>query len=370
MGMLVPILPGYAASLGAGPGQVGILLAASTFAGIVLAVPAAVTAARVGHRRLLIATPLLAAPASALCGLISAFWSLAVFCIAEGALSGIYATVGTALVASGRDHRSGRAIGLYQGAALLGASIGPALGGSLGAQHIRGLFLLNAALSLAVAAWLAARLPASESVAPREAEHPPQRVAWRSFATPALLGLWFFAFALAFAQFGTQWVTAPFLGAGKFGFGPQRIGATMALSAAAALAAFYPAGWLADRKGRLPVVTAGALGTVVALLLFAAATDYRTFTLAAITLGIAGAFTGTAPIAHLSHALPDDARTLGVGLYRLAAGLGGTLAPILLGSLVAGAAFVPALLATAALVSVAVALFLLVQASPSAHDRV
>ncbi len=95
----------------------------------------------------MIARSLLTAPASVLCGLVNAFWSLALFCVVEGALAGVYATVGTALVvtvSSGRH--GGRAIALYQGSSLLGASLGPAMGGFLGQHSVRTLFLANAML--------------------------------------------------------------------------------------------------------------------------------------------------------------------------------------------------------------------------------
>jgi predicted MFS family arabinose efflux permease len=358
MGMLVPILPAYASRLGAGPGQVGLLLAASAFAGIVLAVPAAAAATRVGPNRLLIASPLLAAPASVLCGLISAFWSLALFCVVEGALAGVYATVGTAFAAAGDSRgRGGRAIALYQGASLLGASLGPAIGGFLGEQSVRTLFLANAVLSLAVAGWLVRRLRPTSREPNYQHQQRITAATWRQFASPGLLALWLLAFAIAFAQFGTQWVTAPFLGARQLELGPRQIGIAMSAGAAIALATFYPAGLLTDRVRRRYVVATGALGTAAALLAFAFVNTYGTFIVAAVALGAASAFTGTAPIVHLGHALADDARTMGVGLYRLSAGLGGALAPILLGQSVERNAYAPALLASAALLLVATGAF-------------
>lgn len=85
MGLVVPILPAYAAALGASASLVGLLLAGSGVARLVVALPAVWLAGRVGHRWLLVASPAITAPAAVLCALAAGFWSLALFCMVEHA---------------------------------------------------------------------------------------------------------------------------------------------------------------------------------------------------------------------------------------------------------------------------------------------
>ena len=57
MGLIVPVLPAYAESLGASPSLVGLLIAAFAATRLLVAFPAAWLAVWFGHRRLLVASP-------------------------------------------------------------------------------------------------------------------------------------------------------------------------------------------------------------------------------------------------------------------------------------------------------------------------
>ena len=131
-GIMLPILPVLARSLGLAAAEIGIVTAASAGARLVLGIPAAKIAERIGRRPLLIAGPAIGAVAMCGMGLSTSFEHL-VLC---NALAG----VGSALVVAGA--------GLYLAdistprnraqtnaplmvSALLGFAVGPAIGGVL-----------------------------------------------------------------------------------------------------------------------------------------------------------------------------------------------------------------------------------------------
>lgn len=146
MGLPIPVLPAYAEALGASATRVGLLLAGSAVAGIVVTLPAAAVAGLVGRGRVLVATAAVTALSSIWCGLAGSFGTLAVFCLVEGGMAGAFSTVGTATAVSDAVPAARtRAVALYQGAALVGVSAGSAVGGLIGSQHMRLLFFTNAA---------------------------------------------------------------------------------------------------------------------------------------------------------------------------------------------------------------------------------
>ncbi len=89
MGLLVPILPAYALSLGASATLVGLLLSGFGIMRLAVSLPSAWLARRVGLRRILVTSPALTAPAAAACALVWGFWPLAVFCLIEGGTASV-----------------------------------------------------------------------------------------------------------------------------------------------------------------------------------------------------------------------------------------------------------------------------------------
>ena len=361
MGLLAPVLPSYAESLGASAALVGLLVASFGATRLLVSLPAAWLAQHAGPRRLLIGSPAAAAPAAVLCALAGGFWMLALFCLVEGAAAAVYATVGTAAVASDADEkRRGRALATYQVAGLLGTALGAAIGGLVGQQlGPRAPFLIYAALAALTAGWLHRALepsPLAAEDARAPADEAPRRP-WRLALTPRLLVLWPLAFGLVFARVGTQLVAAPLLGASRLGLGPQQIGLALSLGGLAALGPFYAGGWLADRYGREVVVVPAALGMVGALAVLAVRNDYVAFVLATVLLGAGGGLAGPAPLAYVADAVADIDRTTAVGLYRTLGDAGATLAPPVMGWLADADGYGAAFGAAEALLLVAVIIF-------------
>lgn len=338
MGMLAPVLPAYAQSLGASATLVGLLLASFGVTRLFVSMPASWLAGRVGHRRLLVGSPLITAPAAALCAAAGGFWVLALFCIVEGAAAAVYVTIGTAsIVADGDEKRRGRSLAIYQMAGLFGASVGPAVGGVVADQAgPRAPFLIYAVLAAFVAWWVYRRLdrdPFPIPAQPIQKQSSVGRSAWRLLVSPSLVTLWLVGFALVFGRVGAQLTAVPLLGAWRLGLSPGEIGIALSLGGFTALAAFYPGGWLADRYGRKTLVVLSGLGMAAALAVFASSGDYPGFVVAAMLLGAGSGLAGPAPSAYLADVVPATERTIAVGLYRTLGDAGAALAPPLLGGL-------------------------------------
>lgn len=365
MGMVVPILPSYAVSLGATATLVGLLLAAFAATRLLVALPAAWLAGQVGHRWLLVASPAVTVPAALLCAAAGGFWTLAVFCVVEGAMAGTSSVAGNSLVlVDAQAERVGRTVGSFQAAGLAGASLGPVLGGVVGGQlGVPAVFIVYAALAGVTAIWLHLAMDgvdggiAAETTATLSTDRRAERPAWRVFFARNLWPVWYLGFALTFARIGTQLVAAPVIGAQRLGLNPEAIGLALSLGGFAALAVFYPAGWLADRYGRRAVVVTAGAGIALSLALLALAGDYPEFMMAALLFGVAGGFAGPSPAAQLVDALPVPRRTLGIGVYRSASEIGAVTAPAILGWSVGSGEPNLALLASAALVTTATVSF-------------
>ena len=362
MGLLAAVLPAYAQSLGASAALVGLLLASFGIARLLASLPAAWLARRVGERRMLVGSPAIIAPIAALCALPGGLWALALLCTAEGAAATAFATVSVAaIVGDAGPERRGRSLAGYQSAGLLGAALGPAVGGTAAQLFgARAAFLLYAVLAALVAVWLHWRLDwpsAARSAAPAAHLEPASRPAGQLLIDPRLLALWPIAFALIFTRIGVQLVIAPLLGAGRLGQQPQGIGLALSLSSFAALAAFYPAGALADRYGRSVAIVLGGLGMAGALALFAVSESYAAFVGAALLLGAGSGLIGPAPAAYLADVVPARDRATGVGMYRTLGDLGATLAPPLLGWVADRSGYGAALLVAGAPLLIAASVF-------------
>ena len=164
-GIIVPILPKYAESLGASYMYVGLTISAFGLARIVTGIPSGTLSDRMGRRSsLLIGTILFVAT-----GLLAAYATSIEYLIATRFLQGvgaaIYTTSALAYVADILPpSKRGRYIGYYQSSFFLGSAFGPSLGGLL--ASIGGLrlpFLTLSAISLvsAFATYRGIATPAS-----------------------------------------------------------------------------------------------------------------------------------------------------------------------------------------------------------------
>src|SRR5215207_2158804 len=164
-GVIAPILPLFGRDLGAGDGEVGLLVAAFGVASFSFDLVGGRVSDRVGARRAAVLGAALVAGSSFLGGVAPNLGVLLVSRLLSGAGSAFYVTSAMNVLArTTAAEQMGRAMSVYQGAILAGAALGPAAGGALtqfaGSRPPFIVYGLTALLCVAVA-WrtLPARLP-------------------------------------------------------------------------------------------------------------------------------------------------------------------------------------------------------------------
>jgi MFS family permease len=256
---ITPLLPSYVDDLGLSKSAAGIL-SASYAAGVLLgSLPSGWIAARVGVRPTMLIGLGLVAGASVVFAFGEDVVLLDLARFAQGIGGACAWTGGLAwLVAAAPRDRRGELMGSALAAAIAGALLGPVLGGAATVAGPEPVFSAVAVAAVALAAW-AATTPSAAPGAPPSAG----QVA-RSIATaPVVAGFWLVALPALFA--GTLNVLAPLrldeLGASGIAVALVWLGAA---GVEAIASRFF--GGLSDRHGRMPLIRAGLVATMVVAL--------------------------------------------------------------------------------------------------------
>lgn len=253
---LTPLLPHYAHRLGLGKAGAGVLAAAYPLGALAGSLPSGVVAARLGVKPTVLAGLAGVAATTALFGVASSTWELDAARFCQGLASSFSWTGALAwLVAAAPAERRGSLIGQAFAAAIVGALLGPVLGGVASLAGTGWTFGAVAAASLGLAAWAAAT-PAARPVTPQ-----PLSALFAAFRDRRmLLSIWFVV--LPALLFGTLGVLAP-LRLSSLGVGAVGIGAIWLAAGALEAVNNVVLGRLADRHGAISLVRAALVATAV-----------------------------------------------------------------------------------------------------------
>lgn len=160
-----PVLPLFAAHLGAGPEGVGLVSALSPLAGVLVGIPGGLCSDRFGRRRMLLASSLIFASAPFAYLLVSGVWGLALARFYHGLATGIFMPVAQAAVADAFDAARGEKLGTFSSATLAGRFAAPMLGGAALWMGFSGVYALCglAGIGAMLLAW---KLPKFEGHEP------------------------------------------------------------------------------------------------------------------------------------------------------------------------------------------------------------
>jgi MFS family permease len=164
----------------------------------------------------------------------------------------------------------------------------------------------------------------------------------------------------AVVRTGGLFAIIPILGTVQLGLSVGAIGTAMMLGSVFGLAAAYPAGTLADRFGRKPVIVAATVMTGASMLLFALAGSYAAFVAASIVWGVASSVGGAAPAAYAADSAGPGMNAATMSLYRMTADAGYVIGPLALGLMADAHGPIAALLVSATLLVLAGVAFALV----------
>jgi DHA1 family multidrug resistance protein-like MFS transporter len=124
-----PVLPIFAADLGAAPEFIGVIVAASTVTGIFFKLPSGALSDVLGRKRMMVLGALFFAVPPFLYPFVEGPWLLLALRFAHGFATAIFSPVAAAYVASLAATGRGARLGWFSSANDVGATAGPLVGG-------------------------------------------------------------------------------------------------------------------------------------------------------------------------------------------------------------------------------------------------
>ena len=371
-GAMVPSLALYAQSFGVPASAIGLAVGIYGLARFATAVPAGQLSDWIGRRPTLAIGGLVSALGNLWCARAGHYPEFIVARFIAGAGAGLILTTGQVVLADiSTPARRARTISIYQGTFLFAVGIGPFPGGLIAENlGLAAPFVAygSASLLAAMVAWFAVRetrplLPQTGSPGPAVGE--PTARAFTSqirllVGKTGLLLVGLIALLNAVVRTGGLFAIIPILGTVQLGLSVGAIGTAMMLGSLFGLGAAYPAGTLADRFGRKPVIVAATVLTGASMLLFAFAGSYAAFVAASIVWGVASSVGGAAPAAYAADSAVPGMNAAAMSLYRMTADAGYVIGPLALGLLADAHGPIAALLVSATLLVLAGAAFALV----------
>ncbi len=333
-----PVLPAFAADLGALPELIGVIVAASTLTGVFFKLPSGALSDVVGRKRMMILGALFFAAPPFLYLFVDDPWSLLVLRFVHGFATAIFSPVASAYVASLSETGRGARLGWFSSANDVGATGGPLVGGFLlyfTASYPITYLTVGAlgVLTLLVVLLLPDVDPPmrqTKTFAARAAEL--RQGTAEVFRTPPI-----------FIAAGIEAVM--YLGYGAFlgflpiyaktvGLNDAQIATVLGAQLVLAMVAKPISGRLSDRVGRIPMIVVGLLLCATALPVIFRSESLTAFALAAAVLGL-----GVGAVTPVTNALIADlafAHNLGaaMGVFGTIWDIGEATGPIIAGFLI------------------------------------
>ncbi len=346
-----PVLPLFAASLGADPSGVGLVASVSAFMGVVASIPAGILSDRWGRRRMLLASSFVFATAPFLYLLVTDVWQLAAVRFYHGLATAIFVPIGLALVSDLFHQERGEKMGWFSTATLLGRFIAPLVGGS-----ILGVLAADPALSYrtvyfvcggagVVVFFLALRIPEAAPLQNSGRHWKDLLSVFRSVISDRAIVITALVEAAILFAYGAFETFLP-LYALQSGLSAYEIGLFLS-SHVITLALTKPfMGRFSDRHGRRPQIVAGALIGAVSIAGIALFRSFPPLLGFSILFGLSMSILTSATAAHIADLSRAEGRGSAMGVLGSVMDVGHTTGPIAAGMIAAsfgfGAAFVGA----------------------------
>ncbi len=314
-------MPLFAATLGAGPAQVGTINGAFMLTAGLLSIPAGLLADRIGRTVPIIAGMIATALSSLLVTQCHQPGQMAAAYILFGAGLAAFAPGMLSLVADVMPpQRLGQAYGWYTTAIYIAMTLGPATGGYLAKTvGLRQVFVVSGCLLAGVALLALLVLPKGP---PR---HKTDLHAALAGSLELLHNRRLLACLLATVGscigFGVFLTFLP-LYAARQGYDPAQVGLVFAAQAVTNVVGRVPIGSLADRVDRRRLVAAGLVFLAVALAALGQVVQLAHLMACAVVMGVGMALTFTAIGALIAELVPAVQRGLAMGMYNSCVYLG------------------------------------------------
>ncbi len=317
----LPVMPLFAASIGAGPAQVGTINGAFMLTAGLLSIPAGLLADRIG-RKIPIIFGITATAVSSL---------LVTQCHQPGEMAAAYVLFGAGLAAFAPGMMSlvadvtppqqlGKAYGWYTTAIYIAMTLGPATGGYLAkVVGLRQVFIVSGTLLALVTILALLLLPQG---APRHKTdlHVALTASFELLRNRRLLAC-LLATLGSCIGFGVFLTFLPLFAAQK-GYDPAQVGLIFAAQAITNVVGRVPIGSLADRVDRRRLVAAGLICLALSLAALGQMVQLAHLMGCAVVMGVGMALTFTAIGALVAELVPAVQRGLAMGMYNSCVYLG------------------------------------------------
>ncbi len=333
-GILLPIMPLYVRSYDASYGLVGLVLAAESAGTLLSDVPAGVLIRRFGHK----ASMLLGA-GSSIVGALALFWVedllwVVFFRVLSWAGAALWGISRHAYIADlVRVERRGRSIAVMGGIGRIGAFVGPAIGGLVGAQFgLRAAFLFFALLSIvgavAVLIWVRSDRP---SQGLERLEHGSLWAVFTAHRGPLLTA----GSGQLCAQLirSARHIIIPLYAADILGLDVRSVGLIISVSSAVDMLMFYPAGLIMDSWGRKFAYVPSFALQAVGMALIPSVETFWGLQLVAIFIGLGNGLGSGTMMTLGADLAPERARGEFLGLWRFIGDAGSASSPVVIGSI-------------------------------------
>ncbi len=329
-----PVLPLFAAHLGADPAGIGLVAAVSAFTGVAVSLPAGLLSDRLGRRRMLLLAALVFASAPFLYLLVGHIWQLMLVRLYHGLATAIFMPVAMALVADLHQGSRGEKIGWFSTATLLGRFAAPVAGGGIltllaanPGAGFRGVYLVCALAGVLVLA-LAWFLPAGPARQTRGQSWGQTWGAFRRIMANRLIFLTCLGEAAVLFAYGTFEVFLPLYSL-QAGMGAWEVGIFLSAQVITLALSKPLLGRFSDRHGRPPQIFAGCLLGAVCIGAFPWLGSFWSLLGLSVLFGLSLSVVTSASAAFIADQCHDQGRGSAMGLLGSIMDLGHTSGPLL-----------------------------------------
>jgi MFS family permease len=351
-GVVAPAIPVYAREFGVGRTAAGAVISAFAFMRLVSALGSGRLVNRIGERLVLSLGIGIVAVSSALAGLAQSYTQLLVLRGVGGVGSAMFTVSAISLLLRVVDSdQRGRATGLWQSGFLLGAILGPAIGGPLTDISLRAPFFVYA-VTLAAAGAIGLAVLGRAHLHDVEVDDRPAA----TVTLPQALRVSGYRAALVtnlgngWALFGVRSSLIPLFVTEGMGASPTWTGVGFFVSAATQGGLLLWAGGFADRVGRRPAMLIGSAVATTSLVLVAVTGSLAVYVVAMALFGAGSAFLSVAPSAVVGDVASGHGGTV-IAAFQMSSDLGAVAGPLVAGRLADNYSFGAAFGVTAAVLA-------------------
>ncbi len=331
-GMVWSILAIYGQSLGASAAVVGLMISAYGGARLLVNIPSGYVSEKVGRRAMMSAGCAFIALSSFAAMALVRIDAFFVCLLIMGGASAVFMTSALAAVADlGKPGDRLRDMSMYQAANMVGASMGPAIGGIVaGVWGYGAPFLINGLVALA-GVFAFAMMPWPKKGQIKRAEPPKSGGLGRLARQGMGVGLMYFS--IFYVRVASNWVLLPLIAQTKFGLELTTIGLILTCGAIANLTVLSSVGFLVRMFGRIQVITLSSLLTLAACAMLAFGEHQAFLWVTSILFGAAAGVASPTLNAYVAEVAPEGLRGPAMGLLRTMQDLSLILGPLITGLL-------------------------------------